>query len=51
MKTIFYICLFGLFSAGVSSCTPEAINDKHIPTQACCGDDLNVPPPLIDRKN
>ncbi|MGB3342682.1 MAG: hypothetical protein WBA61_02100 [Aequorivita sp.] len=44
MKTIFSICLFGLLSTGLLSCTPEAVNNDSNYPQACCGDDLNVPP-------
>jgi len=45
MKKI-YIILFTVFlNMGLFSCTPQSITSDLQDTQACCGDDGELPPP------
>jgi len=43
MKKLFYLVPIIIMYAGAISCTPQQLEDT-VP-QACCGDDLNIPPP------
>jgi hypothetical protein len=45
MKKIYVLSLVVFHMIGFQSCTPETL-DETTKIQACCGDDIPIPPPL-----
>jgi len=45
MKKIILVLLTVFLNLGLYSCTPQAMSEEVKNTQACCGDDGDLPPP------
>ncbi|MBT0607889.1 hypothetical protein [Aequorivita echinoideorum] len=45
MKKIVFILCAVLLNMGLFSCTPQTLSEETKNTQACCGDDGDLPPP------